>query len=105
MFRMLLVILLAGLGSASLARAEAVRHTGVVAAVQPDGRAITLEEMGPWTAPKQGVVTRAIALTSETKVATVTLAKLTAVLNAESGDTAPRPSGFSGRTPCSRWSA
>src|SRR2546422_5696571 len=72
MFRMLLVILLAGLGSASFARAEAVRHTGVVAAVQPDGRAITLEEMGPWTGPKQGVVTRAIALTSETKVVTVT---------------------------------
>ena len=33
----------------------------------------------------------------------VLLAKLTAVLNEESGDTAPKPCGFSGSTPCTRW--
>jgi hypothetical protein len=30
--------------------------------------------------------------------------KLTAVLNEESGETAPSPSGFSGRMPWTRWS-
>ena len=32
----------------------------------------------------------------------VLVAKLTAVLNEESGDTAPKPAGFRGRTPWTR---
>jgi hypothetical protein len=70
-----LVIVLSGLGWTPFAEAETVKHTGVLVSVRPDQPAITLEEMGPWTGPKQGMMTRSITLTPETKVVTVTRSK------------------------------
>jgi hypothetical protein len=55
--------------------AEGVRHTGIVVAIEADQRAITLEEVGPWTGAKQGHVRRTIAVTPETTVVAVTRAR------------------------------
>jgi hypothetical protein len=49
-----LVIILSGLGWTPMAEAETVKHTGVLLSVRPDQSAVTPEEMGPWTGPKQG---------------------------------------------------
>jgi hypothetical protein len=70
-----LVIILSGLGWTPMAEAETVKHTGVLLSVRPDQSAVTPEEMGPWTGPKQGMVTRSITLTPETKVVSGTRSK------------------------------
>jgi hypothetical protein len=66
-----LTLVLVGLASAASLRASEAKHTGTVAAVEPDRQRIAVEEMGPWAGPKQGIVKRWIALVPETKVAAI----------------------------------
>ncbi len=41
-------------------------HSGTVAAIDPARHALTVEEMGPWTGPGKGTVSRTIALRPDT---------------------------------------
>jgi hypothetical protein len=45
-----------------------VRHSGRILVVAPDGSAIVLEELGTWTGPGTGLVTRSIRLTPRTSI-------------------------------------
>lgn len=51
--------------------ATQVKHSGMIVATSPNGRTITVEEMGPWTGPGSGLVRRSVRLTPQTKVVLV----------------------------------
>lgn len=71
MFRSLLAltlpVLLVGAAPAGAAP-RPVSHSGLVKAMDPDRRTLTLEEMGRWTGPATRPITRSIALTPATSV-------------------------------------
>ena len=52
----------------SSTRPDALRHSGWIVEVAPDGSAIVIEELVTWNGPGTGVVTRSIRLTSRTAI-------------------------------------
>lgn len=68
--RMFVALALTGLLLAATAHAGSEeRHSGRIVAVEPQTGAITLEEMGPWTGPGQGLIKRSVELTAQTDIA------------------------------------
>lgn len=66
---MFVALALTGLVLAATAHAGGeARHSGRIVAVEPKTGEITLEEMGPWTGPGQGLIKRSVELTSRTEV-------------------------------------
>ncbi len=47
--------------------AEIVKHSGTIGRIDPAGKTLTLQEMGPWTGPGTRLVTRTITLTPDTR--------------------------------------
>jgi len=70
------IVLAAGLSFAlvvpataqSPTRPDAVRHSGRIVEVAPDGSAIVVEELVTWSGPGTGVITRSIRLTPRTSI-------------------------------------
>jgi hypothetical protein len=74
MTRTILLVGLAALIMTTTTTAGETRHSGRVAAVAPDRGGFTLEEVGPWTGPGTGLVTREVRLAPGTAVQLVTRA-------------------------------
>jgi hypothetical protein len=71
--RMFVALALTGLLLAATVHAGSEeRHSGRIVAVEPKTGAITLEEMGPWTGPGQGLIKRSVELTAQTDIALLT---------------------------------
>ena len=68
--RIALALLAVGLMLVAVAHsAERARYSGRIKEVNPPGQAITLEVLGPWTAPEKiRVVDRRIVLTKDTQI-------------------------------------
>jgi hypothetical protein len=60
--------LVAPVTAQSPTRPDAVRHSGRIVEVAPDGSAIVVEELLTWSGPGTGVVTRSIRLTPRTAI-------------------------------------